>query len=90
MVKWLGLKLIIFNVHNLLFFLKRGINQKNKKSMSKVYLTQEIPVDRDTGQPKYNVLGAQKYGDIVTLLPKLGLTKLIIILYSFSMKARKK
>ena len=37
--------------------------------MSKVYLTQEIPVDRDTGQPKYNVLGAQKYGDIVTLLP---------------------
>ena len=37
--------------------------------MSKVYLTQEIPVDRDTGQPKYNVLGASKYGDIVTLLP---------------------
>ena len=37
--------------------------------MSKVYLTQEIPVDRDTGQPKYNVLGAQKYGDIVMLLP---------------------
>ena len=37
--------------------------------MSKVYLTQEIPVDRDTGQTKYNVLGASKYGDIVTLLP---------------------
>ena len=37
--------------------------------MSKVYLTQEIPVDRETGQPKYNVLGASKYGDIVSLLP---------------------
>ena len=37
--------------------------------MSKVYLTQEIPVDRETGQPKYNVLGAAKYGDITTLLP---------------------
>ena len=36
---------------------------------SKVYLTQEIPVDKETGKPKYNVLGAQKYGDIVTLLP---------------------
>ena len=37
--------------------------------MSKVYLTQEIPIDKDTGKAKYNVLGAQKYGDIVTLLP---------------------
>jgi hypothetical protein len=42
---------------------------KGKKSMTKVYLTQEIPVDKETGKPKYNVLGAQKYGDIVTLLP---------------------
>ena len=37
--------------------------------MSKVYLTQQIPIDKETGQPKYNVLGAQKYGDIETLLP---------------------
>jgi len=36
---------------------------------SKVYLIQDIPVDRETGKPKYNVLGAQKYGDIVTMLP---------------------
>jgi hypothetical protein len=28
--------------------------------MSKVYLVQDIPVDRETGQPKYNVMGAQK------------------------------
>ena len=32
---------------------------KKKKSMSKVYLTQEIP-GSSIGQPKYNVLGAQK------------------------------
>ena len=39
------------------------------KSMAKVYLTQEIPIDRETGKPKYNVMGAAKYGDIKTLLP---------------------
>jgi hypothetical protein len=37
--------------------------------MSKVYLTQEIP-GSSIGQPKYNVLGAQKFGQIVTLLPE--------------------
>ena len=42
---------------------------KEIMSMAKVYLTQEIPIDKETGQPKYNVLGAQRYGDIVTLLP---------------------
>tara|TARA_R100001244_G_scaffold43562_1_gene39114 strand:+ start:19 stop:396 length:378 start_codon:yes stop_codon:yes gene_type:complete len=38
-------------------------------SKPKVYLIQDIPVDRETGKPKYNVLGAQKFGEIVTLLP---------------------
>ena len=42
---------------------------KKKKSMSKVYLTQEIP-GSSIGQPKYNVVGAQKFGHIVTLLPE--------------------
>ena len=42
---------------------------KKKKSMSKVYLTQEIP-GSSIGQPKYNVVGAQKFGQIVTLLPE--------------------
>ena len=42
---------------------------KKKKSMSNVYLTQEIP-GSSIGQPKYNVLGAQKFGQIVTLLPE--------------------
>ena len=36
---------------------------------NKVYLIQEIP-GTTQGQPKYNILGAQKYGAIVTLLPE--------------------
>ena len=39
------------------------------KKPSKVYLVQDIPVDRETGQPKYNVMGAQKYGEITVMLP---------------------
>ena len=39
--------------------------------MSKVYLTQEIP-GTAKGEPKYNILGAQKYGDIVTVLPEFS------------------
>jgi len=46
-----------------------NIYVKEIKSMAKVYLTQEIPIDRETGKPKYNVMGAAKYGDIKTLLP---------------------
>ena len=37
--------------------------------MSKVYLTQEIP-GTSIGQPKYNILGASKFGKIVSLLPE--------------------
>jgi len=39
------------------------------KIKPKVYVIQEIPIDRLTGRPKYNIIGAQKYGEIVTLLP---------------------
>ena len=40
--------------------------------MSKVYLVQEIPVDTaETGQPKYNILGAQKYGEIKTYVTRV-------------------
>ena len=42
---------------------------QSKIQKSKVYLIQDIPVDKETGKPKYNVLGAQKFGEIVTLLP---------------------
>ena len=38
---------------------------------SKVYLIQEIP-GTSIGQPKYNILGAQKYGKIITLLPEFS------------------
>jgi len=37
--------------------------------MNKVYLIQEIP-GTSIGQPKYNILGAQKFGQIVTVLPE--------------------
>ena len=39
--------------------------------MSKVYLIQEIP-GTSRGEPKYNIVGAQKYGDIVTVLPEFS------------------
>jgi hypothetical protein len=38
-------------------------------AQSKVYLIQEIP-GTSIGQPKYNILGAQKFGQIVTMLPE--------------------
>ena len=31
---------------------------------SKVYLLQDIPIDRESGRPKYNIMGARKYGEI--------------------------
>ena len=39
--------------------------------MSKVYLIQEIP-GSSRGEPNYNIVGAQKYGDIVTMLPEFS------------------
>lgn len=42
-----------------------------KQNKSKVYLIQEIP-GTSKGEPKYNILGAQKYGDIVTILPEFS------------------
>ena len=44
---------------------------KVKKSMSKVYLIQEIP-GSSRGEPKYNIVGAQKYGEIITMLPEFS------------------
>ena len=46
--------------------------------MSKVYLIQEIP-GTTKGQPKYNILGAQKYGEIVTLLPEYSQLKTTLV-----------
>ena len=47
----------------------KGMQSYLAKKNSKVYLVQDIPVDRETGQPKYNIMGAQKYGDITVMLP---------------------
>ena len=37
-------------------------NMNSTPKSSKVYLLQDIPIDRETGQPKYNIMGARKYG----------------------------
>ena len=47
------------------------ISDHPTKNKSKVYLIQEIP-GTSKGEPKYNILGAQKYGDIVTMLPEFS------------------
>ena len=36
---------------------------------SKVYVIQELPGTR-SGQPKFNIMGAQKYGKMEVLLPE--------------------
>ena len=64
----LRFKLII---HVYFYFLIVIYYLKVKKSMSKVYLIQDIP-GTGKGEPKYNIVGAQKYGDIVSLLPEFS------------------
>jgi|TARA_X000001382_G_scaffold130932_1_gene127945 hypothetical protein len=38
---------------------------------NKVYVIQELP-GTTKGEPKFNIMGVQKYGDIVTLLPEFS------------------
>jgi len=38
---------------------------------NKVYVIQELP-GTTRGVPKFNIMGVQKYGDIVTLLPEFS------------------
>ena len=64
----LRFKLII---HVYFYFLIVIYYLKDKKSMSKVYLIQDIP-GTSKGEPKYNIVGAQKYGEIVSLLPEFS------------------
>ena len=40
--------------------------------MSKVYLVQEIPVDRETGQPRVDITPALQYGEIVIMHKRLA------------------
>jgi len=44
---------------------------ERKKSMAKVYLVQEIPNDKITGEPKFDLTPAIKYGEIKTMFPRL-------------------
>ena len=71
---WLCLKLIIN--HFYFFFLVDNINEKiilssmKEKTLNNepiVYLLQEVPGTK-IGRPKYNIVGAQKYGQIKVLL----------------------
>ena len=69
---WLRLKFVIHNFF-LLFFLDNEYNTiyiDVKKVMEKentVYLIQELPGTR-IGQPKFNIMGALKYGKLKVLL----------------------
>ncbi len=45
--------------------------EAKKNTDNKVYLVQEIPTDRDTGQPKIDITPALKYGKIKILFPRL-------------------
>lgn len=54
--------------------------------MSKVYLTQDIPIDKFTGQPKYNIVGAQKYGKVEVIFP--GKSQMLYSPAPFIMKIR--
>ena len=49
---------------------KTMMDQVTKKD-PKVYLVQEIPTDRETGQPKIDITPALKYGKIEIMFPRL-------------------
>ena len=47
-------------------------NYETKRNTdNKVYLVQEIPTDKVTGQPKIDITPALKYGEIKILFPRL-------------------
>ena len=46
------------------------MDQVTKKD-PKLYLVQEIPTDRETGQPKIDITPALKYGEIKIMFPRL-------------------
>ena len=50
---------------------KKNVNSLTQDTKPKVYLIQEIPGTYKL-EPKYNVLGAQKYGEIITMLPEFS------------------
>ena len=43
--------------------------ERRSQEVNKVYVIQELPGTKE-GRPKYNIVGAQKYGNIKILLPE--------------------
>ena len=44
--------------------------EKGKKSMAKVYLVQDIPIDKETGKAKFDLTPAIKYGEIKVMFSR--------------------
>ena len=58
--------------------------------MAKVYLVQEIPNDKITGEPKFDLTPAIKYGEIKTMFPRLKQNHISISLMHYKTLGTKK
>ena len=47
------------------------MSSHRKEKMAKVYIIQELPGTR-SGKPKFNIMGASKFGELKTLLPEFS------------------
>ena len=47
------------------------LSSHRKEKMAKVYIIQELPGTR-SGKPKFNIMGASKFGELKTLLPEFS------------------
>jgi len=47
------------------------VSSHRKEKMAKVYIIQELPGTR-SGKPKFNIIGASKFGELKTLLPEFS------------------
>ena len=47
------------------------VSSHRKEKMAKVYIIQELPGTR-SGKPKFNIMGASKFGELKTLLPEFS------------------
>jgi len=47
------------------------MSSHRKEKMANVYIIQELPGTR-SGKPKFNIMGASKFGELKTLLPEFS------------------
>ena len=47
------------------------VSSHRKEKMANVYIIQELPGTR-SGKPKFNIMGASKFGELKTLLPEFS------------------